>query len=115
ALEYKGLIPKGTPKVNMAELAKRPDPAARTYELLRAQRGEEPSIQPILNATNAAPGAVLIPNMTGWPMREAVKQAAELGLVPAVHGSGLLSRQVPSPGQSSAKGMLVDLYFQPPS
>jgi cell division protein FtsI (penicillin-binding protein 3) len=115
ALEYKGLIPKGTPKVNMAELAKRPDPAARTYELLRAQRGAEPAVQPVANAGNVAQGAILIPDMTGWPMREAVKQAAELGLVPTVHGSGLLSRQIPSPGQSSAKGALVDLYFQPPS
>jgi cell division protein FtsI (penicillin-binding protein 3) len=115
ALEYKGLVPKGTPRVNVAELSKRPDPAARNYELLRAQRGGEPAVQAIANPAPVVGGAILIPDMTGWPMRDVIKQAATLGLVPTVHGSGLLTRQVPSPGQSSAKGANLDLYFQPPS
>jgi cell division protein FtsI (penicillin-binding protein 3) len=115
ALEYKGLVPRGTQRINVAELSKRADPAARTYELLRAQRGLEPAVQRVVNAEQVAPGSVLIPDMTGWPMRDVVKQTADLGLVPTVHGSGLLTRQVPSPGQSSLMGAVVDLYFQPAS
>lgn len=115
ALEYKGLVPRGTPRINVAELSKRPDPAARTYELLRVQRGGEPAVQTIVSATTVAPGSVQIPDMTGWPMRDVVKQVAELGLLPSLHGSGLLTRQVPSPGQNSVKGTPVELYFQPPS
>lgn len=115
ALEYKGLVPRGTPRVNVAELSKRADPAARTYELLRAQRGAEPAVQSHVGSVGVAKGAILMPDMYGWPMRDVIKQTAELGLVPAVHGSGLLTRQVPSPSQSSAKGSSVDLYFQPAS
>jgi cell division protein FtsI (penicillin-binding protein 3) len=115
ALEYKGLVPKGTQRVNVAELSKRADPAAKTYEMLRVQRGGEPAVQPISSAAPVAAGSVLIPDMTSWPMRDVIKQTAELGLVPTVHGSGLLTRQVPSPGQSSVKGTVLDLYFQPTS
>jgi cell division protein FtsI (penicillin-binding protein 3) len=115
ALEYKGLVPKGTPRVNVSELAHRPDPAARTYELLRAQRGEAPAIQEVTTASSLPTGSVRIPDMTGWPMREVLVQLATLGLVPVVHGTGLLSKQNPSPGQNLLKGSTVDLLFKPSS
>jgi cell division protein FtsI (penicillin-binding protein 3) len=115
ALEYKGLVPKGTPRVNVAELSQRPDPAARTYELLRAQRGETPPIQEVVNDGPIPAGNVRLPDMTGWPMREVLQQITTLGLVPTVHGTGLLAKQNPSPGRSLPKGTSVDLYFLPSS
>ncbi|HMA93462.1 MAG TPA: penicillin-binding protein, partial [Polyangiaceae bacterium] len=115
ALEYKGLVPKGTPRVNVAELSNRADPAARAYEILRTQRGGEATVQEISEPSPPVPGAVLIPDMSGWPMRDVIRQTAQLGLVPLVHGSGLLTRQVPSPGKNLAKGASLDLHFQPTS
>lgn len=115
ALEYKGLVPRGTSRVNVAELSGRVDPAARAYEIMRVQRGEAPSIQALEEPAPIIQGAVQMPDMSGWPMRDAIRQIAELGLVPLVHGTGLLTRQVPSPGKNSIKGASVDLYFQPAS
>jgi cell division protein FtsI (penicillin-binding protein 3) len=115
ALEYKGLVPKGTTRVNVAELSHRPDPAARTYEVLRAQRGEVAPIQEVSVPQPIPPGNVRIPDMTAWPMRAVLQEAAALGLVTAVHGTGLLAKQSPAPGQSLPKGGTLDLQFQPSS
>lgn len=115
ALEYKGLVPKGTTRISVAELAQKPDPAARTYALLRASRGEVPPIQEVTAPSPVGVGMVRIPDMTGWPIREALVQSAELGVVPTVHGTGLLAKQKPAPGQSLAKGGNLDLYFEPSS
>jgi cell division protein FtsI (penicillin-binding protein 3) len=115
ALEYKGLVPKGTPKVNVAELSHRPDPAARAYELLRSQNGELSPIQLVTPPQQIPAGSVRIPDMTGWPMREVLLQVVALGLVPSVRGTGLLSKQNPSPGQNLPKGATLDLHFQPSS
>jgi len=115
ALEYKGLAPKGTPRVNVAELSHKPDPAERAYAVLRAQRGEQPAIQEVSSAAPMPAGNVRIPDMMGLPMREALVQATSLGLVPVVHGTGVLSQQKPAPGQSLPKGGTLELYFQPPS
>jgi len=115
ALEYKGLAPKGTPRVNVAELSHKPDPAERAYAVLRAQRGEQPAIQEVSSAAPMPAGNVRIPDMMGLPMREALVQATSLGLAPVVHGTGVLSQQKPAPGQSLPKGGTLELYFQPPS
>jgi cell division protein FtsI (penicillin-binding protein 3) len=115
ALEYKGLVPKGTPRVDVAELAHRPDPAARTYELLRPKNSETPAIQEVLSSQTIAAVGVQLPDMTGWPMREVLQQLSTLGLVPVIHGTGLLSKQSPMPGQNLAKGSSVDLTFKPSS
>ncbi len=115
ALEYKGLVPKGTTRVNLAELAHRPDPAARTYALLRAERGETAPIQEISPPQVIPPGSVRLPDMTGWPMRSVLQELTTLGLTSVVHGSGLLTKQNPSPGLALPKGGTVELHFQPAS
>jgi DNA-binding FadR family transcriptional regulator len=48
-------------------------------------------------------------------MREVLQQLSTLGLVPVIHGTGLLSKQSPMPGQNLAKGSSVDLTFKPSS
>jgi cell division protein FtsI (penicillin-binding protein 3) len=115
ALEYKGLVPKGTPKVNVADLAKATDPAERAYELFRAESDVTAPIQEVAPLPPIPVGSVRIPDMTGWPMREVLSHVSSLGLVPALHGTGLLAKQAPAAGQSLAKGATLELYFRPSS
>ncbi|MGC4063377.1 MAG: penicillin-binding protein [Polyangiaceae bacterium] len=115
ALEYKGLVPKGTPKVNVADLAKVPDPAERAYELFRSESDVTAPIQEVAPLPPVPAGSVRIPDMTGWPMREVLSHVSSLGLVPSIHGTGLLAKQAPSVGQSLAKGSTLELYFRPSS
>jgi cell division protein FtsI (penicillin-binding protein 3) len=115
ALEYKGLVPKGTPKVNMAELSKVPDPAERAYELFRAEADVPAPIQEVAPLPPIPAGSVRIPDMTGWPMREVLSHVSSLGLVPSLHGTGLLTKQAPAAGQSLVKGATLELYFRPSS
>jgi cell division protein FtsI (penicillin-binding protein 3) len=58
-------------------------------------------------------GEARVPDLAGWPLREAVKTAVGLGLVPAVEGSGRLARQEPPPGTVLPKGSTVKLVFEP--
>jgi cell division protein FtsI (penicillin-binding protein 3) len=53
--------------------------------------------------------------MTGWPVREVVRQLVELGIQPKVSGSGLLAHQDPPPGGVVDKGASVALVFEPAS
>ncbi|HEY2734229.1 MAG TPA: PASTA domain-containing protein, partial [Polyangiales bacterium] len=60
-------------------------------------------------------GKVRIPNLTGSPAREAVKQMIELGVVPRVKGSGLIVTQQPPPGSVVDKASEVILVLEPAS
>jgi cell division protein FtsI (penicillin-binding protein 3) len=115
ALEYKGLMPRGAPRANLAELVHAPDPATLAVELMRQAQGKKPPVQEVALKTPVRAGQVRVPDFTGWPMREAVKKAFELELVPRVQGSGLLGRQEPGPGGVLAKGGKVTLIFEPAS
>lgn len=117
ALKYKGLTPQRTDKADLAALAVKPDRAAAAYDLLRAAQGKKPAVQELVAATNApvAAGKVRVPDMTGWPLREAVRQAIELGVQPRITGTGLLSKQEPPPGGVVEKGAPIVLVFEPAS
>jgi cell division protein FtsI (penicillin-binding protein 3) len=115
ALKYKGLTPRGTERADVAELARRPDPANVTYEMLRQASGQRPPVQEVTAKGPAPSGKVRIPDMTGWPMRRALSQAAELGIEPEISGSGLIARQEPPPGELVDKGAKVLLFFEPAS
>ena len=111
-LRYRGLVPRGTERVNPRELALAADPAQATYELLRRAQGKRPPIQEIVSES-PRDGEVRVPDMTGWPVREAVRQAIELGVHPEVVGTGLLARQQPAPGRVLSKGEKLTLVFEP--
>lgn len=115
ALKYRGLTPKGTEQANLAELASAPDPAHLTYEVLRQASGKKPAIQEVEASTRLASGQIRVPDMTGWPVREALKKSVELGAVPSVRGSGLLAKQTPPPGGVLQKGGSLLLEFEPAS
>ncbi len=114
ALKYKGLTPKGTARVDVSELPNKPDPANAAYEMLRRQAGKKPAVQVATAATGPTrAGQVRLPDMTGWPVREAVRRTMELGVTPKIIGSGLLARQEPGPGGEVKKGASVVLVFEP--
>lgn len=115
ALKSKGLTPSGTQRVDVRELATTADPAHATYALLRQASGRSPAIQETRVDAPIKQGEVRVPDMTGWPIRQAVGHARELGLTPRVLGSGLVARQSPPPGQPAPKGSLVTLEFEPAS
>ncbi|HEY6560680.1 MAG TPA: penicillin-binding protein [Polyangiaceae bacterium] len=113
SLKYMGLTPKGTGRADIAELAVQPDPANTTYALLRAAQGKKPAVQEVVQRGPIAAGKVRLPDMTGWPVREALRRAVELGVSPKVQGSGVLARQTPAPGEAVEKGSSVTLVFEP--
>jgi cell division protein FtsI (penicillin-binding protein 3) len=114
-LKYKGLTPSGTTKADLAKLASLPDPAHQTYEVLRQARGEKPRVQEIAGASPVKSGQLRVPDMTGWPLREAIRHSVELGAKPSVRGTGLLARQSPAPGSVIEKGGALVLEFEPAS
>ena len=113
ALEYRGLTPQGTTHADPAELARTPDPANAVYAAWRASQGLRPPVQDVHPNAPVAPGKVRVPDMTGFPLRLAIQKSVELGVKPRVEGTGLLSRQVPSPGQVVDQGSEVVLVFEP--
>ncbi len=114
ALKYMGLTPRGTKPVDMKQLAHEPDPANATIAMLRQAQGDKPPVQEVKKDDGPVPhGSVRLPDMTGWPVREAVRQAIELGVRPEVKGSGLLARQRPAPGGVLKKGDNLLLVFEP--
>jgi cell division protein FtsI (penicillin-binding protein 3) len=114
SLRYLGVIPKKQP-APIAKVGDDPDPAAVTYEVLRQSQGEPPAKE---LATPSAPtpgGSIRLPDLKGMSLREAIKTAMQLGLVPSLEGTGTLSRQDPPAGSVLSKGASVKLYFEPPT
>jgi cell division protein FtsI (penicillin-binding protein 3) len=113
ALKYRGLTPQGTERADPAELARRPDPAHAVYAAFREARGLKPPVQDVEASGHVAEGKVRIPDLTGFPLRLAIQKSLEVGVKPKVEGTGLLSHQVPSPGQVVDQGTEVVLVFEP--
>ncbi len=115
-LQYRGVIPKGTEQADPRVLATSGDPAAAFMESLRRARGQKPPVQDVEpSRERVREGWVRVPDMTGWPMREALTRALQLGVDPEVKGTGSLARQTPAPGKVIGKGERLVLVFEPPS
>ena len=116
ALELRGLVPRGTEHADVAVLAHSPDPANAAMEAIRRAEGKRPAIQEGTVTNGPVPaGKVRVPDMTGWPAREALKRSFELGVTPRFSGSGLLVSQTPPPGGVMDKGQELMLVFEPAS
>jgi cell division protein FtsI (penicillin-binding protein 3) len=115
SLKLRGLIPRAPEHADMAVLARSPDPANVTMAALRLAQGKKPAVQQQTFAGPAPQGQVRAPNMTGWPARQAIKSAIDLGVVPKVRGTGLLVSQTPAPGEPMDKGASLLLVFEPAS
>jgi cell division protein FtsI (penicillin-binding protein 3) len=116
SLRYLGVIPRGTPPVVISKVTAAPDPASAMYEAMRSAPMMEPPMKEIA-ATLAAPskGTVRVPDWKGMSQREAAKSALDLGLLPALDGTGTLSRQEPAPGAVLPRGSRIKLSFEPPT
>ncbi|HEX9622592.1 MAG TPA: penicillin-binding protein [Polyangiaceae bacterium] len=115
ALKHRGITPRNTERVDLVELGAKPDPARQAYELLRQARGKGPPVQEVHQGGTLDKGQVRLPDMTGWPVRRALREAMGLGLAPSIKGTGLLARQAPGPGHVVDKGSNLVLEFEPSS
>jgi cell division protein FtsI (penicillin-binding protein 3) len=114
-LEHKGMTPPGARRASVTDLASRADPANVAYEVIRQAQGDHQAVQDSVANAKIAPGLVRVPDMIGWPMREVLHHVSDLGLMPQVQGTGLLSKEEPAPGQALEKGAALTLHFEPPS
>jgi len=115
SLRYLGVIPKGTPAASISKIGAESDPATTTYELLREAQGQPPIHELATPSAPTPAGAVRLPDLKGFSLREAIKTAIGLGLKPTLDGTGSLSRQDPPPGAVLPKGSTIKLYFEPPT
>jgi cell division protein FtsI (penicillin-binding protein 3) len=112
ALNYMGITPGGSEVTNLGQLAHASDPARAAYEAIRRAQGQRPPVQEV-HEEALGPGLVRVPDLTGFPVREALRRGVELGVKPRVVGTGLLSRQEPPPGATLKKGEALVLVFEP--
>jgi cell division protein FtsI (penicillin-binding protein 3) len=116
SLKLRGLVPRGTPRADVTELAQSPDPANLAMDVIRRAQGKEPQVQESVASDGPVPaGKIRVPDMTGFPTREAIRRSFELGVSPKLSGSGLLVSQSPSPGSVMEKGQELVLVFEPAS
>ncbi|MEY4551248.1 MAG: Peptidoglycan glycosyltransferase [Pseudomonadota bacterium] len=114
ALTFMGVTPEGRQATDVQKLVGIADPARRAYEVIERGRSQ-PSLQQVHEPQAMRPGTVRIPDLTGFPVREAVRKGIELGVKPRVVGTGLLGRQEPAPGSVLEKGETLVLVFEPAS
>jgi beta-lactam-binding protein with PASTA domain len=98
--------------VELKELAHRADPARVAHAILDGDAGA-PHVQEIALSGKVGADQIRLPDLTGVPMRSAMRQVIELGVVPELSGTGLLVEQVPAPGTIVDKGSKVELRFKP--
>jgi cell division protein FtsI (penicillin-binding protein 3) len=114
ALTFMGVTPEGKPVTDVQKLVGVADPARRAHEVIERGRSQ-PNLQEVREPQALRPGTVRIPDLTGFPVREAVRKGIELGVKPRVVGTGLLGRQEPAPGSVLEKGETLVLVFEPAS
>jgi cell division protein FtsI (penicillin-binding protein 3) len=113
ALNYLGVTPKNKPSADVRQLVGASDPARAAYEVIRRAQGKKPPVQEHSESAPLARGLVRVPDLTGFPVREALRKGAELGLAPRVIGTGLLAHQEPQPGAVIEKGEALVMVFEP--
>ena len=115
ALRYLGVTPRGTVPMKLSDVsdrAKDADVATATYRAVNEVKSPAPAAAPT-PALPARAGEAKVPDFAGWPLREAVKTALGMGLVPTVEGSGRLAKQEPPAGSVLPKGSTIKLIFEP--
>ena len=117
-LRYLGVRPLGTRNAKLAdvaEYAKGDDPAKAAYELFDTKRSDKEQAVAPPSAARAGAGSVKLPDLSGAPLRTALKQVLELELVPVIEGTGQLTTMDPPPGTIVPKGSRLTLTFEPPT
>lgn len=114
-LRQKGLVAEEATHVSLSRIGKEPDPARATEAILREARGEKPVVQEVTQGGHVGKDQVRLPDLTGSPMRSAVRALLDLGTQVEVEGTGVLAQQVPPPGSVVPKGSSIRLLFRPAS
>jgi cell division protein FtsI (penicillin-binding protein 3) len=118
ALRYLGVTPEGPgAQVKLREIAQaaKDDPGARALAALGATGAPMRESKPVTPRRPLKATEVMVPDLSGYPAREAIRTTTGAGLVPEVDGSGLLTKQEPAPGVVVQRGTPIKLTFQPPS
>ena len=86
-------------------------------ELDFVPRKGTPEAQPVIEAVRVGKGAgmVVMPDLTGLSMRNALTRIEGKGLIIKVSGNGKVIEQIPRPGTVIEKGDICYLKFQTPS
>jgi len=119
ALRYLGVTPRGSVPMKLSEVsdrAKGGDPATNTYQVMTEARAATAPITGVV--TPSAPmksGETRVPDLSGQPVREAIRAMTAAGLSATVFGTGRVSRVEPAVGTVLPKGASVKLYFEPSS
>jgi cell division protein FtsI (penicillin-binding protein 3) len=115
SLRYLGVTPSaGSAKLQSVSRAN--DPADTTLAAMKPSGGDGSDlVEPPSPGAVAPQDAVKVPDVTGLPMRDAVRAMTQAGLVPQIEGTGRLVRQAPPAGTQTAKGASVRLRFEPAS
>ena len=102
-LPYLNVLPKGTMIVK--------------NELDSAPKKELQAIQPLMEEVKVGKGAgmVMMPDLTGLSMRNALNRIEGKGLIIKVSGNGKVAEQVPRPGTVIERGDFCFLKFRSPS
>jgi cell division protein FtsI (penicillin-binding protein 3) len=121
ALRYLGVTPGGTDQPKLTELAaaaKGMDPASEAMKAVQEAKGQPISDGP----QKAAPpvrkpkaNEALVPDLTGYPIREAIHALSDVGLLPKLEGTGVVLHQDPPANAIVPAGTSIQLVFEPPS
>lgn len=113
ALRYLGVTPSGSAPDKLADVAK----LARELDPARQILGENVVDGAPIVASGRPPkdGEVKVPNLVGYPLREAVRIANESGFVIKLSGTGRVQRQEPAASSVVARGATLTLTFEPPT
>lgn len=115
SLRYLGVTPtdaSGTPK---SDLARTLDPADRAYALVGDGKAPAEAAEAPKRARKPKAGEVEVPDLAGYPAREAMNKLAALGLLPRIEGSGRVLRQDPPAGSVVPRGTPLQLLLEPPT
>lgn len=116
ALSYLGVTPdaKNEKGIGAAtDLAKAADPALEAYKVMGGtDEGEE---LPKAPQRKPKQGEVLVPDLSGYPAREAITRAAALGLLPSIEGSGRVLRTDPPALDVVKAGTPILITLEPPT
>ncbi|MCC6524654.1 MAG: PASTA domain-containing protein [Polyangiaceae bacterium] len=118
-LRYLGVRPEGTQNAKLADVAayaQGEDPAKAAHQALDPRPASSaPAAAVPAPAVRSGGTQVRLPDLAGFPVRDAIQKALELELVPIVEGTGKLDSMDPPAGSLVPKGAKLTLVFEPPT
>jgi len=115
SLRYLGVTPTDASATPKAELARALDPADKAYALVGDGKAPAEATEAPRRRQKPKAGEVEVPDLAGYPAREAMNKLAALGLLPRIEGSGRVLRQDPPAGSVVPRGTPLQLLLEPPT